>query len=57
LELFKFLADLVSMNTDASIEMDDKSHLYVPRGSPVEVALINFLIDNQFAVQDLFVTR
>jgi hypothetical protein len=45
------------MNTDASIEMDDKSHLYVPRGSPVEVALINFLIDNQFAVQDLFVTR
>lgn len=57
LELFKFLADLVTLNTEASLEMDDNSHLYVPRGSALEVALINFLIENQFAVQDLFVTR
>lgn len=46
LELFKFLADLLILNTDASIEMDDASHLYVPRGSALEVALMNFLIDN-----------
>lgn len=57
LELFSFLADLVSLNTEASLEMDDCTHLYVPRGSALEVALINFLIDNQVPVQDLFVTR
>lgn len=50
LELFNFLADLVTLNTSASIEMDDASHLYVPRGTALEVALMNFLIDNGFAV-------
>ena len=56
-ELKSFLADLVVMNTQAFLETDDKQHKYVSVGSPIEVALLNFLSDNNMAVQDLFVKR
>lgn len=57
LELFQFLADLITMNTNAYLETSDKTCTYIPRGSPLEVALVNFLVENNFAVQDLFVKR
>lgn len=45
-----FLADLITMNTNANLETSDKNFSYVPHGSPLEVALVNFLIDNKVPV-------
>jgi len=33
-------------NTDARIEINEKAHMYEPRGQAVEVGMIRFLIDN-----------
>lgn len=40
-------------NTLARIEMNDEDHRYEPQGSPIEVGMLNFLVDNGVAVQDL----
>ena len=40
------------MNTDAMIEMNDDDHRYEPAGAPLEVALLNFLIDNGVPVHE-----
>lgn len=57
LELFHNMADLIAMNTNARMEMNDEDAKYVPQGDIIEVALLNFLIDNGYAVQDLMVKR
>ena len=55
LELFNSLALLLTLNTTARMEMDDNESKYVCRGDNVEVALLNYLIANNIAVQDLLV--
>ena len=37
--------------------MGDDDHKYIPNGSPVEVGLLKFLIDNEVPVQDQLVER
>lgn len=44
-------------NTDVSIEMNDKEFKYEPKGSPLEVGLIKFLIDNDIDVPNRFIER
>lgn len=56
-ELKNYLADLLVMNTSAYLETDDKQHKYLPIGAPLEVALLNFLVDNNMPVHELFVKR
>lgn len=57
LQLFNFLADLIIMNTDARVEMSDNDHKYVPCGNAIEVSLLNFLVGNNYAVQEQMIRR
>ena len=56
-ELNKIFQQCLILNTDARMEMDDDEHVFVPHGSPVEVGLLKFLIDNEVAVQEELVNR
>lgn len=57
IELSLFIQQAIILNTDARMEMNDEEHTYVPKGSGVEIALLNFLISNNFPVQDQLVSR
>jgi hypothetical protein len=35
------------------MEVNDDDHRYEPSGEPIEVAMLNFLIDNGIAVQSV----
>jgi len=35
--------------------MNDEDHRYEPAGSPLEVALLNFMVDNGIPIQDRFI--
>jgi hypothetical protein len=39
------------------MEMGDDDHKYIPAGSPVEVGLLKFLIENDLPVQEKLVER
>lgn len=45
------------MNTEAYLAMSDEKLTYVPHGTPLEKALLNWLITNRQPVQDLFIQR
>jgi len=49
--LLSLIKQLIILNTEAKMEIEDESNSFVPKGSPVEVALLNFLIDNDEPVQ------
>jgi magnesium-transporting ATPase (P-type) len=57
LDLLRTIGSLVTMNTSAYLETNDQNWSYVPCGSPLEVAMLRFLISNQVRVQDHFVER
>jgi len=38
--------ECIILNSDARMEINDKTQTYVPKGSPVEVGMLSFLIDN-----------
>jgi hypothetical protein len=50
---WRLVQDVIMNNTLARIEMNDEDHRYEPQGSPIEVGMLNFLVDNGVAVQDL----
>ena len=56
-ELMKVFQSCLLLNTEARMEMGDDDHKYVPRGSPVEVGLLRFLIDQEVPVQEQLVER
>lgn len=51
------LEELIILNTDARMEICDEDCSYVPRGAPIEVGMLNFLICNGVPVQDRLVGR
>ena len=55
IELFNNLALLLTLNTTARMEMNDDDAKYVCSGDNVEVALLNYLILNNIAVQDFII--
>lgn len=52
-DLKYFILNSILCNTDVRIEMNDKEFRYEPKGSPIEVGLINFLIDNMHITEDI----
>ena len=42
----------IMLNTDAKMEINDDDHRYEPSGGPIEVALLNFLIENGISVHE-----
>jgi hypothetical protein len=44
-------------NTDVHIENNNQSYKYEPKGQPLEVGLINFLLDNKDDVVFSFIER
>jgi len=56
-ELMKVFQNCLLLNTEARMEMGDDDHKYTPKGSPVEVGLLKFLIEQEVPVQDQLVER
>ncbi len=44
--------DCIISNTEARVEINDDDHRYEPAGCPLEVSMLNFLVDNGIPVQD-----
>ena len=44
-------------NTDVRIEANDEDYTYEPKGQAIEVAMIEFLMDNEEDVQNIFINR
>lgn len=42
----RMIHDCIIFNNTGRIEMNDEDHRYEPVGSPLEVGLLNFLVDN-----------
>jgi hypothetical protein len=40
------------MNTDVKMAINDESVKYIAVGSPLEVGMIQFLVDNKISVKD-----
>ena len=57
IELNKTFQNCILLNTDARMEMGDDDHKYIPSGSPVEVGLLKFLIEQEIPVQEKLVER
>ena len=56
-ELKKIFENCIILNTEARMEMEDEQGKYQPCGSPVEVGLLKFLIDQEVAVQEALIDR
>ena len=56
-ELNKVFQNCLLLNTEARMEMGDDDVKYTPQGSPVEVGLLRFLIEQEVPVQDALVDR
>jgi len=44
--------ELIVLNTNVKIEMDDQTQKYKAVGSPLEVGMVNFLVQNRISVVD-----
>ena len=44
-------------NTYVRIEINDESYCYEPKGQPLEVGLIKFLVDNNEDIPTTFMNR
>lgn len=54
------IKETIAMNNDSRIEIgqdEDDSYRYIPKGQPIEVGMIDFLIENNEDVQGFFVKR
>ena len=51
-EILRLIYDCILLNTEAHIEINDDDHRYEPIGSPIEVGMFNYLINNGLAIQD-----
>jgi len=56
-ELKEIIKESVISNTDVRIECNDVECKYEPMGQPLEVGLIQFLIDNGEDIQNVFIER
>jgi Ca2+-transporting ATPase len=52
-----FIIECMLNNTDVRIEMNDKEFKYEPKGDPVEVGMVKFLIDNDIDVPNRLIER
>ena len=51
------IREAIISNTDVRIEVDNEKMLYVPCGSPCEVGMIKFLMDNGEDIPNQFIER
>lgn len=51
------IKEAIVSNTDVRIEANDEEYKYEPRGQALEVGMIQFLMDNQEDVQNIFINR
>jgi hypothetical protein len=51
------LVESIISNTDVRIETNDEECMYVPKGQPLEVGMIQFLIDNDEDIQRTLINR
>lgn len=49
--------ELIIQNSDVKIAINDESVKYVAVGSPLEVGMIQFLVDNKISVSERFENR
>ena len=52
-----WVKEAIISNTDIRVETDDKELKYVPKGQPIEVGMIRFLIDNEDDVPRALINR
>lgn len=55
-EVINIIRDLIIYNCDSRVEMSDDAK-YIPTGNGTEVALLRFLQDNDYEIQDLLAQR
>jgi hypothetical protein len=56
-DLKDIIKECILNNTDVRIECNDKECTYQPKGQPLEVGLIHFLIDNGEDINSSFIER
>lgn len=56
-EIKKLIIENIYSNTDVRIEINDELYSYEPKGQPLEVGLINFLVNNNEDVPATFMNR
>ena len=56
-ELKEIIKECIVSNTDVRIECNDDTCTYEPKGQALEVGLIQFLMDNEEDVQNIFINR
>lgn len=56
-ELKQYIKESIISNTDVRIETNDEECKYKPCGQPLEVAMIQFLIDNNEDIQESMIFR
>lgn len=57
IEAKELIRECIISNTDVRLEINDEKLTYDARGQPIEVAMINFLIDNEENIHETFVNR
>lgn len=57
LQLLDFITQTLILITDAHMEITDDSHMYVPCGNEIEVALMKFLTHIDVPIHDKLVER
>ena len=45
-DVMQTINECIILNSDARMEINDRTQCYVPKGSPVEVGMLGFLMDN-----------
>jgi len=52
-----YIKECIYSNTDVRIEMDDETMSYTPKGEPIEVGLVKFLLENGENVPEMLISR
>lgn len=56
-ELKELIVNSIIGNCDITLAIDEETLKYVPEGNILEVAMINFLIENEIDVPEKIITR
>jgi len=56
-EMREIVKECIISNTDVRIETDTKTCKYKPAGQALEVAFIQFLMDNGYDIQNMLINR
>ena len=56
-DLKEIIRESIIANTDVRIEANDELCIYEPKGSPIEVCMIQFLMDNEEDIQNKLIAR